>query len=161
MFVRAASLCVSLGCGAAFSQFPEFSQQYIQRLGGAVDELAIVVRDFDASAKAEGLSRDQALEQLVGTGFLERRRTDMIRSFDRFEKLSSDLFHLETANQFQRVFQLSRFTDRDIARRAWAVFVPAVPLSLAGISFALAGFAAAMLSIITARRFWRAARAPT
>ncbi|MEM9851772.1 MAG: DUF2937 family protein, partial [Pseudomonadota bacterium] len=46
------------GCAmlCATSQFPEFSQQYVQRLGGAVDELRRVAADFDASARAAGLT---------------------------------------------------------------------------------------------------------
>lgn len=50
-----------LCCALAASQFPEFSQQYKQRLSGAVDELAWVVERFDADAAALGMSRDAAL----------------------------------------------------------------------------------------------------
>lgn len=67
MIVRTLTLVAALSAGAATSQFPEFSQQYAQRLGGAVDALAEVVADFDASAQAEGLTRTQALEQMQGT----------------------------------------------------------------------------------------------
>ncbi len=35
-------------------RFPEFSQQYLQRLGGQVDALAAVTADFDASAAKAG-----------------------------------------------------------------------------------------------------------
>ena len=61
MIIRALTLVGSLIAGAGASQFPEFSQQYAQRLGGAVGALSEVVADFDASAVAEGLTRPQAL----------------------------------------------------------------------------------------------------
>ena len=61
MIVRAITLAGGLAVGAGTSQFPEFSQQYAQRLGGAVDALSEVVADFDTSAVAEGLSRSEAL----------------------------------------------------------------------------------------------------
>ena len=56
MFLRTMVLTSGL-CGAlAAAQFPAYSQQYLQRLGGAVDALQQVVADFDASASALGMS---------------------------------------------------------------------------------------------------------
>ena len=43
MFMRAIAVAGGLAGAAGLSQFPEFSQQYVQRLGGAVDELTAVV----------------------------------------------------------------------------------------------------------------------
>ena len=65
MLVRAITLAGGLTGAAGLSQFPEFSQQYIQRLSGAVDELSRVVAEFDADAAALGLSRGEALDQLA------------------------------------------------------------------------------------------------
>ncbi|MEO1364377.1 MAG: DUF2937 family protein, partial [Pseudomonadota bacterium] len=62
MIARALMLAGGFAGAALTSQFPEYSQQYTQRLGGAVDALAEVVADFDASARAEGLSREAALD---------------------------------------------------------------------------------------------------
>ena len=73
MIVRAITLAGGLAVGAGTSQFPEFSQQYAQRLGCAVDALSEVVADFDTSAAAEGLSRSEALVQMTGADFIERR----------------------------------------------------------------------------------------
>ena len=61
MIVRALVLAGGVLGAASVSQFPEFSQQYTQRLGGAVDALGQVVADFDASAAAAGLDREAAL----------------------------------------------------------------------------------------------------
>lgn len=122
------------------SQFPEFSQQYTQRLGGAVDALGEVVADFDASATASGLSRAQALAELQGTPFLERRRSDMARSIARYGRLSTDLGALEGQGPFMRAYNAARFTDGDIARAAWTAYQPALPLNFAGLIFAAAGF---------------------
>ena len=54
----AVAVCVAI----VLSQFPAFSDQYVQRLGGQVDALTRVAADFDASAEGAGLTRDQALE---------------------------------------------------------------------------------------------------
>ncbi|MFK7877505.1 MAG: DUF2937 family protein [Paracoccaceae bacterium] len=127
-----------IGAGGA-AQFPEFSQQYVQRLGGAVDALEQVVADFDASAEASGFDRAHALEQMQGTAFLDNRRADMTRSFTRFGVLSSDLAVFEPAGPFMRAYHVGRM-DGQIARAAWADFQPAMPLNFAGLVFAGTGF---------------------
>ena len=117
------------------------------RLGGAVDALAEVVADFDASAQAEGLTRTQALEELGGTPFRDRHRADTARTLARYEKLRADLAALDSAGPFMRAYHASRMTDRDVARAAWAAFQPAVPLTFAGGIFAAAGFVVMLLLI--------------
>lgn len=140
MIIRALTLVGGLIAGAGASQFPEFSQQYAQRLGGAVDALSEVVADFDASAVAEGLTRPQALEQMQGTNFIERRRLDMERTFDRHAVLSEDLKLLKDAGPFTRAYNATRFRDGDVANAAWEAYEPAVPLNLTGAIFAGIGF---------------------
>lgn len=140
MILRALTLAGGLAGAATTAQFPEFSQQYMQRLGGAVDALGEVVADFDASAAASGLSRQAALEQLQGTAFLDRRRADMTRTVVRYAQLSHDLRVLEGQGPFTRAYHARRFTDPEIAKAAWQVFQPAIPVNFAGLSFAGVGF---------------------
>ena len=140
MILRAVTLAGGLAGAAATSQFPEFSQQYTQRLGGAVDALAEGVADFDASAGAVGLTRDAALDQMQGTAFLDRRRADMSATFARYDALRADLDAVQGQGPFMRAYHVTRLTDGQIARAAWAAYQPAVPLNFAGVSFALIGF---------------------
>ncbi|MDC1481106.1 DUF2937 family protein [Ascidiaceihabitans sp.] len=140
MIVRAITLAGGLAVGAGTSQFPEFSQQYAQRLGGAVDALSEVVTDFDTPAAAEGLSRSEALGQMTGADFIEPRRTDMERTFDRHAILTDDLRLLAEAGPFMQAYHVARFTDGDVASAAWDAFQPAVPLNLTGAFFAGFGF---------------------
>jgi hypothetical protein len=137
--LRVLTLAAGLAGAGTFAQFPEFSQQYVQRLGGAVDALEQVVADFDASAAAEGLSRADALASMVGTGFVERRRTDMERTIDRFDHLSAQLGVVESAGPFMRAYHAAD-ADTQIAKAAWQEFVPAMPLNFAGVVFAGLGF---------------------
>lgn len=147
MIIRTITFVGGLAAGAVTSQFPEFSQQYTQRLGGAVDALSEVVADFDASAAAEGLNRTQALTQMAGTDFIERRRIDMERTFDRHAGLSEDLKVLSEAGPFMRAYNGARFTDSDVAAAAWEAYQPAVPLNMAGAVFAGFGFLVGLFSI--------------
>lgn len=131
---------VLLAC--SLSQFPEFSQQYVQRLGGAVDALSTVVRDFDKSAEATGLTRDAALSSLTGTEFLGRRQADMRRTISRQERLAADYAALRNAGAYERLAYISKLTDEDVAKRTWADFQPAVPLTLDGLVFTVLGYLA-------------------
>lgn len=156
IIVRAITLAGGLALGAATSQFPEFSQQYAQRLGGAVDALNEVVADFDTSAAAEGLSRAQALEQMTGADFIERRRNDMERTFERHAMLIEDLKLLAEAGPFMRAYHALRFTDGDVARAAWGAFQPAVPFNPTGAIFSGFGFFVGLIvtSILLAVISW-------
>lgn len=145
MVVRAMTFAVGLAGAATTSQFPEFSQQYAQRLSGAVDELTRIVDDFDSSAQAAGLTRAAALQELSGTAFLERRHTDMQHTIARYERLTQDLAALRGAGPFTRAANLPNMTDKEIAARAWQDFKPAVPLTFEGIIFSIVGFTLASL----------------
>lgn len=147
MIVRALALSGGVLAGAAGSQFPEFSQQYVQRLGGAVDALAEVVADFDASAQAVGLSRDAALEQMQGTEFLDRRRADMTGAIARYEALRADLEAVQSAGPFMRAYHASAFGDREIAGATLGDYAPAVPLTVPGAVFGGTGFLAGLLAV--------------
>ncbi len=134
------SLAAGLMGAATLAQFPEVSQQYIQRLSGAVDELAIVVADFDRSAASAGLSRDEALAELTGSTFLDARNSDMTRAIYRYETLSADLTLLQSAGPFERLILMPARLDTDIGARAIEDFAPAVPVTGAGLGFAGIGF---------------------
>ncbi|MEP4198890.1 MAG: DUF2937 family protein [Aliishimia sp.] len=137
--IRILALMAGLAGAAGFSQFPEFSQQYVQRLGGAVGALGEVVADFDTSAQAEGLSRADALAQMVGSDFVARRRADMERTLDRYDRLNAQLSEVQTAGPFMRAYYAGT-VDGEIARAAWDSYQPAVPLNFAGGVFGSAGF---------------------
>ncbi|WP_187429228.1 hypothetical protein ROLI_028940 [Roseobacter fucihabitans] len=141
MILRAVTLAAGLAGGFGAAQFPAYSQQYMQRLGGAVDALQQVVSDFDTSAKAEGLTRGGALSQMQGSAFVERRRADMTRTIDRYDRLRADLAVLQGQGPFMRAYHGARFTDPEIAARAWQAFQPALPLSVTSVIFAGVGFA--------------------
>ena len=140
--IRVLCLAGGLAGAAGLSQFPEFSQQYLQRLAGQVDALTLVVKDFDASALAAGLGREDALEQMAGTPFLESRQVDMRRTFARHARLTENLILLRDAGPLARLTQPHRMADPDTLAATWADFTPAVPVSVAGVASAGTGFLA-------------------
>ena len=140
--LRLLTLLGGLAGAGALSQFPEFSQQYLQRLAGQVDALGAVVADFDASAAASGLDRAAALAELSGTGFLDRRQADMRRAIARYDRLSSDLALLRAASPLERLTLPHRFRDAETLEATWADFRPAVPATADGAISAGIGYVA-------------------
>lgn len=138
----------ALSGGAVTSQFPEFSQQYRQRLGGAVDELARVVAGFDADAADLGLSRSQALVELAQSGAIGAARAEtMAETLTRMARLQADQAALAGLDAVQRVFNLRHFSDPELLQAVWASYAPAVPLTPGGAGFALAGLLAGLFAV--------------
>ena len=140
MILRAIAMAGGLAGAAGLSQYPEFAQQYTQRLAGQVQALDIVVADFDATAARSGLTREQALGQMTGTGFLEDRARDLRRTFARHARLGADYARLSEAAALERILMPHRLADAETFRGTLADFAPGMPLTLAGGVAAGAGF---------------------
>ncbi len=141
MLGRALMLAGGLVGAAGLSQFPEFSQQYVQRLGGAVDELRRFVDDFDADAAEVGLGRDAALVDLGQGGPMGVKRAETMEGvIARFDRMSADLTALRSAGPFTRAYRARDLSDAEIASAAWAEFKPALPLTFEGAVFGGTGF---------------------
>ena len=138
---RSLGLVGGLALGIAFSQFPEYAQQYTQRLGGAVDELKVITTDFDNAAKDAGLNREQALDRYEHSPdtFLAGRGTSMAQTFARYADLSATLEQLRGATAMQRLRMLPNYFDSDVGERTLDDFKPAVPVTIEGLLYAGAG----------------------
>lgn len=159
MFMRAIAVAGGLAGAAGLSQFPEFSQQYVQRLGGAVDELSRFIAAFDADAAKFDLDRDAALADLEQGGRMAAARAESVRrTVARHARLSEDLAVLRQAGPFTRAYEAGRLGDREIARATWEDFRPALPLTFEGGLFGGAGFLGGLLAIggigAVLRLFW-------
>ncbi|MGH1577541.1 DUF2937 family protein [Planktotalea sp.] len=141
MIARALALVMGLSGAAGVSQFPEYSQQYVQRLGGAVDELARFMDDFDADAASLDLTREAALVDLAKGGEMGAARADtMVATIDRHARFSADLEEMQGLGPFSRAKYAARFTDSELAGRVWENYKPAMPVTFEGAIFAFIGF---------------------
>ena len=134
---------VAAALGAQFaSQFPEFTQQYRQRLGGALQELHDVVADFDASAAHSNLSRDEALHRLQESdgAFVQDQAVHTSRTIIRFEELSAQRSRLDSSPYVMRPVVVLSHPDTRVVRGAWDDYEPAVPVTPAGFVWAAIGF---------------------
>lgn len=144
---RILSVVGGLALGLVLSQFPEYAQQYTQRLGGAVDELRIITAEFDEAATAAGMTRETALGRYsaVADDFIQGRGASMAETFERYEQLSAMLAEIRGADAIERFTLLPRFTDTEIGARALENFQPAVPVTIEGLAYGGGGFLAGYL----------------
>jgi len=140
MVLRVLSLVGGLAGAVTLSQFPEFSQQYLQRLAGNVDALSRVAADFDASAAAAGMDRPTALASMTGSAFVGLHQDDMRAAFARLDRMEGDLSLLRAAGPVERVFLPQRFMDTETFAATWSDFRPAVPATVEGLATGAVGY---------------------
>jgi hypothetical protein len=147
--------------GVAASQGPEFTQQYRQRLGGAVDELRLQVERFDADARAVGRTRDDALNRLRGDPdeLLRRQGEAAAANGERLARLERQRQGFVDAGPVARLGVMVRDFDPDLARATYRDFEPAMPVTREGFLATAIGFVAAWLGLhgiaATFRALWR------
>ncbi len=132
-----------LGGAILFSQVPEFIQQYLQRLGGHLDEAQRQLAQLRAAAEASGLT----VEQLAGRteadpdAAIGKLGAVLREAINRVELLSAAEAALRHASLWTKPFVFARVYDRSIARATEQVFRPAVPTTIEGAVYALVGMA--------------------
>jgi len=124
-----------------FSQGPEFMQQYLQRLGGHLDEARRQLSIFQKTAADAGLSFDQFVRQTANNAdpAVARLGGVMSDASERVASLQSAHDTLLHSALWERPFAFVRHVDVEIARAAGAVFKPAVPTTIEGLLYALTG----------------------
>ena len=132
-------LCVT---GAvAFSQFPEFMQQYLQRLGGHLDEARRQLQHFQETATQAGLTLEKLISQTSANPdtVVARLGGVMTETVARVETLDNAQAALQHASLWSRPFVFLQHLDPAIARATWSIFKPAVPTTGEGLVYALVG----------------------
>ncbi|MFH1499970.1 MAG: DUF2937 family protein [Verrucomicrobiota bacterium] len=132
-------LCVA---GAvAFSQFPEFIQQYLQRLGGHLDEARRQVAKFTETAAQSNLSLPQFIDRTAANGDTAVAKLGgvMQEAVDRVNELSFANAAIHDASLWERPFVFLRHVDPEIASATWSIYQPAVPTTVEGLIYALMG----------------------
>lgn len=145
----------------ALSQFPEFSQQYLQRLAGKVDALTEVAMQFDATADRNGLTRAAALVAMTGSPVLDDQQADMRATLAQQTRLAENLATLRAAGPLERLTMPQRFGDVETLTATYADFRPALPVTTEGAitaglgyvgGWALVGVLGSLLGLIFRRR---------
>jgi hypothetical protein len=124
-----------------FSQAPEFLQQYLQRLGGHLDEARRILAQFERTAEAAGLTLERFITQTTANAdtAVARLGPVMREAVDRVQHLDAAYTSLRDATAFTRPFAFLRHLDGGIARATWSDYRPAMPTTLEGLVYAAAG----------------------
>lgn len=147
-----------------FSQAPEFFQQYLQRLGGHLDEARRMLAQFERTAGEAGLSLEQFITQ-TSTNYdpaVARLAQVMTESIERVQHLGTAFTALRDASTWSRPFVFLSDVDTAIARATWTDYKPAVPTTLEGLVYAAAGMLLFLaVHQLVLRRFIRPKSKPT
>ena len=142
MLVRRIAFVFALLFAFLFTQVPEFVEQYRQRLGGAIDELAANVARFDSDSAQAGLTESGGIDRLRGNAdpLVKERGEQMQDDVDRLQSLrdTQDLFRSE--GPVARLLTFVTHYDQRVARGAYRDFEPAVPTSPEAFVLGLLGF---------------------
>ncbi len=124
-----------------FSQAPEFMQQYLQRLGGHLDEARRMLAQYEEIARRAGFSLNAFIERTASNpdAVVAKHAGVMEGAIARVRDLAEAQAAIQDASLFTRPFAFLRHVDWDIAARTWSVFKPAVPTTIEGLAYAAAG----------------------
>ncbi len=118
--------------GVSFAQLPAFIQQYLQRLGGHVDEAQLNLAQVASGASFRAL--DAPARELLSVSL--QQRVSVLQTGEQA---------ITSASASARPFVFLRELDPDIAMATFRAFEPAVPLSTAGLIYGVAGIVAGWL----------------
>jgi hypothetical protein len=137
-------LCVA---GAViFTQAPEFFQQYLQRLGGHLDEARRQLAQFQDVAAQSHLTVEALARQTSGNADTAVAKLGGVitATVERVHELEAAQAALLQASVWTRPFVFMRQMDSSIAHATWSIFEPAVPTTLEGLVYGLVGMVVAL-----------------
>lgn len=142
-------LIVGLTCGAAASQAPEFTQQYLQRLGGWRDSYADLVAKLDSRAAEFGLSRNEYIAALRRSDDPKvLKEAENIARWPIYEEELREAYKaIDQASPMMRAIRMLEHFNRPVAEAAWDGFRPAVPATTEGAAYGGVGFVAGWLLV--------------
>lgn len=142
MILRRLALFVALLFGLLATQVPEFMQQYRQRLGGAVDELAAIVERFDSDSQQQGLTQNGGIDRLRSNSdsFVRQRGAQEQDNVARLQALREAQTQFRNDGPVSQYATLLTHFDSRIARGALGEYSPAVPTTPQGFVFGVIGF---------------------
>ena len=142
MILRRLALFIGLLFGLLATQVPEFAEQYRQRLGGAIDELAAVVSRFDSDSGQQGLTEAGGIDRLRSNHdrFVQQRGEELQDDVSRLQMLREAQMQFHSAGPVARLGTLVTHFDSRIARGTFNDYEPAVPTSPEAFVLGLIGF---------------------
>jgi hypothetical protein len=137
-----------LAGGGALAQFPEFYQQYLQRLAGRMDEVRQRADEIAGDAVANGLGVQAYIARFLDSPAHAMEGERMAEALESAVRLDAAYGALAHAGAWQRLPLFLRHFDSALARDTGSLFQPALPLTFGGLIYALAGAAVGILAVM-------------
>ncbi len=138
---------VAVVCAFMFAQIPQFMAQYLQRLGGHVDELTRIVGQYTQAATEAGKTLEQFVATHLTSAVVDFVSTGKImeENISRLKVLTRALEELNTASTYTKFIVFLKDLDAGIVKNTFHNFTPGVPVTLETIVYALIGLIVGML----------------
>ena len=126
----------------AFSQFPEFQQQYKQRMGGTLDELNRQVIALDARAAEAGMERYDYIRHFLDNPDLviQREGQNLSDMLGRRLRIRQAIDEMDNARGYALMITVIFHLDPQTAQATLIDYRPALPLTISGLLHGLFGF---------------------
>lgn len=123
------------------AQFPQFYGQYLQRLGGHIDELRRTVEGYEQAAAALGVSLELYIEEhLAAESEVITSSGEIISNLvERLWQLESSFQALIQAAPLTRWIVFVQHADWAVVRQCLHRFTPGIPTTVEGLVYAGAG----------------------
>ncbi len=147
MLTKSIRALAALAGAVLLSQFPAFYDQYLQRLGGRLDQARIEIARIEDAARQERLSVEAYVAVFLGDAKSPVRRQGhvMQAQLGAFTGLEAAFAALRDASTAARPLRFASHVENDTARAALADFQPALPLGTEGMTYALIGMLGGLL----------------
>ena len=139
---KAIYLTVAILGAVAMSQFPEFQQQYKQRMGGTLDELNRQVLALDGRAADAGLDRYDYIRRFLESpdAAVKSEGEHLSDMLGRQLRVRQAIDEMDNAKEVMLLITVLFHLDLPTAQATFDNYKPAIPITISGGFHALAGF---------------------
>ena len=138
-------------------QFPAFFQQYLQRLGGHLEQAKLDVDRFVEAARLQGLDLKTYIDRLSENSDATVKGTaDAIQGVVEDLNSHTQAFDaLQNSTFWQQPAVFMRWIDSKISSDTFAIFEPSLPLSMSGVIYGLIGLLIGICFLSFIALIWR------
>jgi len=166
MFRRLLNGLAAVAGAASASQFPAFYQQYMQRLGGRLDQAQIQVARIEAAARDNSLTVAEYVEKFAASSEPAHQRQGdlLLEQIIDLDRLRQAMDALAAAPTIARPWRFAQYFDGDTARATLGDFAMGLPLTTEGFVYAAIGMVIGLMILAGletgTRRVFRQRRVP-
>lgn len=123
------------------AQFPQFYSQYLQRLGGHLDEARRIVAEYSEAAASFNLTLSEYVRThlTVDSPVLQSTGTIIENSLTRLADLENSFQALKAGNLFNRWWIFLRKMEPAIFKQTCLEYTPGLPFTMESLTYALIG----------------------